>query len=472
MTTVVVNSVVTLNTALKTAVAGETIELATGTYAGVSISAFNHAGVTITSQTAAKPATILGLTVSNSSGITFSNLNLSAVGLAGYYGFQVSNSSNMVFNNVNVYGSYLANTNMSGLYITNSSNVTVSNSQFSQMLRGVVESNDTGVTVTGSKFTALGSDGIDFAGTSNVTISNNTFSDFLPTINGNHPDAIQSWTSNTTASESNISITGNTINSAGGAAIQGIFMADNLGNLPFLNVTIANNTVTAEAYNGIDVVHATGLSITGNTVTGSTANTSWIQVNNATNVTLSNNNAPSYLLSNVASLTEAKNSFNGVLALDAISSAVSYNMLVSSPLSHTLILTGNVKNNATANNLGDHITGNNAGDTFWGGAGADVIVGGTGNDTFNAGTGAETFTGGAGTNTFVFGLTSTNDTITDFHAGTHDVINLSAYINAGYVPTLQNVGANVLINLEAGHTITLLGVQANQLIHTATGLTI
>src|SRR3546814_7847110 len=64
------------------------------------------------------------------------------------------------------------------------------------------------VTVSGNSFHTMRSDGVRGGGTNDVVISNNYFTDFHP-VGADHPDAIQLWTTNTTESARNISITGN-----------------------------------------------------------------------------------------------------------------------------------------------------------------------------------------------------------------------------------------------------------------------
>src|SRR3546814_17629153 len=80
-------------------------------------------------------------------------------------------------------------------------------------------------------------------GTNDVVISNNYFTDFHP-VGADHPDAIQLWTTNTTESARNISITGNVFERGDGDIIQGIFLRDQSGGkLPYQDVTISDNIV-------------------------------------------------------------------------------------------------------------------------------------------------------------------------------------------------------------------------------------
>jgi Ca2+-binding RTX toxin-like protein len=469
--TVSVSSAAGLAAALKTAVSGETIKLAAGNYGTVSISNVKISGnVNITSSNPNNPAVLTGLSISNSSGLTFTDLHLSVASSSNYYPVSVRGSSNIAFSGMDVAGS-LTNSISSGMMFQNDTNVSVVSSNFHQLANGIVESGNSGMTVSDDIFTGLSADGVDNAQSSNVTISNNTFTDFTPQA-GAHPDAIQFWTAGTTKASSDITISGNAISVGSGAATQGIFLTDQVGDLPYQNVSINNNTITGELYNGIVVSHANNVEISNNSVSSGNNYTSWIELAEVTGGVLNGNSSSDYIMLANQSFTSSNNSMSGLLQTNSVTSATSIQMTYKAPLSHVLDVIGNARVTAQANGLGDYIYGNNAGDVLVGGAGSDTLVGGTGNDTITAGSGNDTLAGGKGINTFVFGLTTTTDTITDVNVGTHDVIDLSAYIKAGHNPTLVNSGNNVIIELEPGHSITLLGVHADNLIHTSIGFSI
>ena len=106
----------------------------------------------------------------------------------------------------------------------------------------------------------------------------------------------------------------------------------------------------------------------------------------------------------------------------------------------------------------------------WAGKTDATVVGNSGANHLYAGAGVDILTGGAGNDTFVFGLGSGKATVTDFgQSGDHDVIDISAYLHAGYTASVVNVGANAVISVSNGETITLLGVQASSLTHTTVG---
>jgi Ca2+-binding RTX toxin-like protein len=138
-----------------------------------------------------------------------------------------------------------------------------------------------------------------------------------------------------------------------------------------------------------------------------------------------------------------------------------------------MVIVGDGQVTVTANDLGDRIVGNDAGDVLIGGAGNDNLTGGSGADFFQAGTGNDTLTGGDGTNTFQFGFQSGLDTITDFGQGSHNAIDISAFLNAGDTPQLSQTGAGAVISFDhEPATILLVGVDYHSLISTSTGFTI
>ena len=301
MSTITVSTTAGLATALQTAQPGEVIQLTAGTYSSVAVSGLNIGGtVTIQSQDSSNPALISGLNISNSSGLTFINLTFTTVGSSDpYYADRVTGSSNVSFNSCLFSGAPSADpsTYISGLLFENNSNISVSESRFQYLLNGLINLNNSNATFSNNNFTNLSGDGIDNGGSSNVLISGNQFTNFA-TTGAEHPDAIQFWTTNTTVAASNIVISNNTIVQGTGAAVQGIFMTDDSGVLPFHNVTISNNSIVGGMWDAIDVIGALGLTINGNQLS-EVAGSSYVprlMVSEATNAALSNNVAPDYVL--------------------------------------------------------------------------------------------------------------------------------------------------------------------------------
>ncbi|MCE7798511.1 right-handed parallel beta-helix repeat-containing protein [Sphingobium sufflavum] len=284
--------------ALKNAKNGDVIKLAEGEYSAVNIKNIDIPGnVTITSANAKNPAVFTDLAVRNSSGLTFSNIEFSEKVAGRDNGFLVLGSSDIHFDKLDVHG--LANLGSGKesalMLIRNSSDISVTNSEFSNGQHGLGLLDNDGVTVTGNSFHDLRTDGVRGGGTSNLVIDGNMFTDFYPG-EGDHPDAIQLWTTNTNRTAENITITNNLITRGDGEPVQGIFLRDQLGVLPYENVTITGNMVVGGMYNGIAVNGVNGGVIANNTVLGVDGQKSWIRTDAASDFAVKSNLSTSYML--------------------------------------------------------------------------------------------------------------------------------------------------------------------------------
>lgn len=324
MSTVTVGNTAGLVIALKSAAPGDTILLAPGTYSDVSIKGIKFAqDVTIQSANASKPALLTDLLVSGSKGITFKNLEFSTAGSDDPYPFRVTKSEDIHFDQLNVHGSLNGDPSddRSGPFIRESSNVSVTNSEFHELGFGVNLLDSKGILISGNKFHDLRSDGVHSGGSSHVTVSGNTFTDFKPRA-GDHPDAIQFFTTNVTSSATDIIVTNNVIARGVGEAVQGIFLRNASGDFPFLNVKIADNFVSGGMYNGIAVLGARDVVITGNKVESLLDMKSWIRVDNATGVNVSNNEAIQFVYNSVENLLQGSNDLLAAVAISSVVGAV------------------------------------------------------------------------------------------------------------------------------------------------------
>src|SRR6185437_8891671 len=254
MATFNVSTAAQLSAALASAHAGDTILLASGTYSGLVLKNVHFSSaVTITSADLAHPATITDLIVNSCSGLTFSNLEVDESSSTVTNPFQILSSSNIQLSHLWIHGSLDNNPSddPAGLFIRNSDHITVSGCEFEQLWHGAGFLDSNYLQFTRNSFHDIRSDGIRGGGSSFVTISDNSFTDFFPNFAaGDHPDAIQFWTTNTTASAHDITITDNVISRGTGAAVQGIFLRDQVGNLPYENVSITGNMLVGTAFNG------------------------------------------------------------------------------------------------------------------------------------------------------------------------------------------------------------------------------
>lgn len=470
MSNILVSNSTQLLQALKVAKSGDVVKLAPGNYGTVVLSGVNILGnVTIESGDSSHQATFNALQITGSSGLTFKSLDLAQVN-AKDLPFQVLNSSRIVMDSLNIHGSLDGSSHDDGrgMIVRNSSNVVISNSTFSNLTDALTQLNNNDITIVGNKFNTIADNGVVGGGTSNLRITNNYFTDF-DHVSSIHPDAIQLWTTNTTTSASNILISGNVFDRGSGAAVQGIFVHDEVGNLAFQNLTISNNTVAGGLYNGISVQGAKDVTINGNTVLGFSDQQSWIRAESVSGaVDISNNIASSYQIpdQNVShqgniTLATPDATANSSLSLwvngSATDGLANLSTAFSSHIQNTFGMSGYFDQPSTLNQrsalvftptiingtdgadrlvagLGGNyqINGGAGNDTLVGGSGGDHLNGGAGNDTLDSGVGQNVLSGGAGSDVFLFRPTAFSadvagsaKTISDFSHAEGDHINLT-----------------------------------------------
>lgn len=311
MPNTLVSSTATLVRALQTAKSGDVIMLASGNYSGVVLQNIKLAGnVTITSADATSRAVLTDLKVRDSTGLTFTGLDFTPKETAPIYSFSVYHSDRISFDQITLAGpnNLGSGHEQSAFLIRLSQNISVTNSEFHHLWHGVSVLDTKGVTLTGNYFHDIRTDGIRGGGNSSLVVSGNLFTDFYPAA-GDHPDAIQLWTTNTTESARDITISDNVVLRGEGAAVQGIFIRDQLGDLPYVNVSITNNLVVGGMYNGIAIGHVQGGDISGNMVLAAPDQRSWIMVAGDTGVTVSDNVASDMLFTNDAAARGSTNSY-------------------------------------------------------------------------------------------------------------------------------------------------------------------
>ena len=298
MTTIVVNDSAGLVSALKAAKAGDVVQLAGGDYSAVTLSGLKFNGtVTVTSQDPGNIAVLNGMTVKNCEGLTFQGLDFQVDPAGKDYPYKITSSSNITLDGVRVHGSLNddVHDDQSGLQIRNSQDITIVNSEFEQLQNGISQLDNDGLTISNNYFHHIRTDGIRGGGSDHLVFSNNYFTDFHP-VEGDHPDAIQLWTSNTTESATDITITGNVVVRGEGGAIQGIFLRDQVGGLPYTNVTITGNLVVGGLTQGIGVNGARNALIDNNVVVGLPDQRSSIMMTNVEGVV--SNNTGTHLVVN------------------------------------------------------------------------------------------------------------------------------------------------------------------------------
>lgn len=309
MTIISAYDAISLTQALKSAQGGDTILLQPGVYSSIYLSKYNfQGGVTITSVDQNNLAMFTGLKVIESQGLTFSNLEFTTAFSQSDNPFQVSGSRDIHFDMLNVHGSLDGNpqNDVAAFLVRNSSDVSMTNSNFHELLFGFGMLDNERVTVSGNAFSEIRSDGVRGGGNSFVEITNNTFTNFRPG-KGDHPDAIQFWTANTKMAAHDYLISGNVITRGDGAQVQGIFLGDESGGqLQYYNVTITDNLLVGTSWNGIALAGRQS-SVTDNVLVAYSDEATAIRLQNADGILLSDNSAARYVYINATNVMQFNN---------------------------------------------------------------------------------------------------------------------------------------------------------------------
>lgn len=480
MTVYSVSSVTELDAALQKASAGDTIELAAGDYSSMVIKNKNYgSGITITSADANNPAVIEAFKISGSSGITISNIDFEPQTKDGSFSLLTASSSDIHFDNITVTGpSGDTGYDLTSFMIRDSSDVSVTNSEFTHTHNGISMLNNDGVEIDGNYIHDIRTDGIRGGGNSNVTISNNYITDFHPTAT-DHPDGIQLWTANTSDTAANITITDNVIYAEAGQAIQGIFVTDQAGDVYYSNLNISGNVLVGTRYNGITVSHVKSGTISDNTVIGIGDTVSWIRVGDESYVTVSNNTASKFNDLSGGTAKFVNNETVGISSGTSQSVLADYADYVSTILPDQLqISSSGVVSEATDSTLlpdkgGEsaitvpeltHINGTSGNDNLKVAKdGYSYLDGGAGNDILNGGANTNHLVGGAGDD--IYKVNGTGDVvIEDANKGSDTVYSyIDSYTLTDNVENLRLMGDgqigngnaldNVIRGSEGGDTI-------------------
>jgi hypothetical protein len=196
-----VNNSAQLLKALKAAHSGDTILLAAGNYNNISISGLSFpSGVTIASADPTHEAVLSNLVVTNSSGLTFKQLDLTTTtGTAA----TVTGSSNITFTQDTFAGT--SSTAGTAMWLKTSSGVTVTGSTFANFGTGINVLTDSNLTITNNTFHSISGGAVRGTSVTNSTIANNTFTDASTTV-PTHTDVLYLWQDNTA---NNVTVSGN-----------------------------------------------------------------------------------------------------------------------------------------------------------------------------------------------------------------------------------------------------------------------
>lgn len=266
--TVTVSNSDALWNAVKAAAPGDVVLVASGSYPVIKLDHFVKAepGVTIKPKAGAK-AVLAGVAMDGSQGLHLSGFEVAISDAKLQYGITIYGSERIRLDRLTVHRADGAKGEQGGVgaFIRKSSDVAVTSSEFYNLGVGVSFLDDSKVAVTHSRFHDLQTDGVDFAGVVDSAADGNSFTDFYPKA-GDHPDAIQFWSTKETPAGKNAIVTNNVIRRGRGGPVpmQGIF-AENQENM-----TIRGNGLLCTMYNGISVSGTARALIEDNFVQGCT----------------------------------------------------------------------------------------------------------------------------------------------------------------------------------------------------------
>lgn len=292
-----VTSLAELEAAIAAAKGGETILIAPGDYGDVRV--FDRAyssPVTLRSANAQVPARLRRVRIIGSRNVRVENVSigypLAPTEPVWTRMAEVIRSRGVCFSGVGVHSSLDGNPQNDGwgLNVRDSQDVEIRDSEFQQLVIGILAEGSDGLIVRNNDFHDLQRDGADFAGMRDVLIEDNRFRDFFPK-EGDHPDAIQFWSARQTRPSTDIVIRNNVVMQGRGGGLQAILLGNELA-LPYKNVTITNNLVYSRIhYHGITVYDGDSVSVTGNTVVSPSDDAArfWIGLINVTNGTVARN---------------------------------------------------------------------------------------------------------------------------------------------------------------------------------------
>lgn len=268
---------------------GDVLTLAPGSYGKLTLSDLSFSpAVTLSG----KGAVFEGMDLRRVEGLNFVGMELALKCGAGMYPAVASASKSLRFEDLKVSGDEHC---WAGLFIRDSENVTVTRSEFTGALTGLMHLTSPGVTVSDSYFHHLRNDGILGGCSSHLTITGNRFHDFRPT-EGAHPDAVQIWTTNCKIVSTDILVANNMAWRGDGGietVAQGVFIT---GGEPFTRharVTVTGNLVLGGMYNGITVEGTDGGLIADNVVLGFPDMENWIRASDNTGLTITGNTTQS-----------------------------------------------------------------------------------------------------------------------------------------------------------------------------------
>lgn len=273
------------------------VRLAPGVYSQLVLQDVNSsAGIVVESADPNNPAIVSGMAVRRSSGLTFRNILFTRTYEPGQQHLVlIGGSSDILIENVELLGEGNPQLDklLSGMMIRNCQDVQVVGSRFSRFNFALAFRDGKNISILRNELHDLRTDAIRGEGVHDLLVANNVIGNFSP-MEGDHPDGIQLWTNNQKEPTRGIVIRDNLVVRDGGGLIQGVFVSDTFGKLPFENLTISGNLAIGTWWNGIMVAGAADAVVKNNSVVPMQGQMSWIRLENVQDGEVSDNRAGSY----------------------------------------------------------------------------------------------------------------------------------------------------------------------------------
>jgi RTX calcium-binding nonapeptide repeat (4 copies)/Right handed beta helix region len=351
-------------------------------------------GLTLVAANSDKPPLFESLSIANANHVKIDGIQFTPE-LTGKESWAGSGLTIRACDGVHVVNSHFVGTSNSfaelarGMTVMDSTNVSIEQNTFNNLMRGCVLHNVDGADLIENVVDNMRSEGFNFCGVSNVEIAENRMSNFHP-FEGDHADFIQFWTRGATRPSENINIHDNRL-IENTNSVQGIFM-DNDDGIAYRNVVIENNYIRTDAPRGITLEQADGVRVVNNVALSSEDATHRVSilVTESSNIEVAGNTSNGLTLLENTMVVEKD---NAVISITNISGALT---------PAQILALRDSADHFEGTSGADRITGTNRSDYLEGKAGNDVISGGEGNDVISGGAGSDMLLGGAGADTFVF----------------------------------------------------------------------
>jgi Ca2+-binding RTX toxin-like protein len=487
MASIHVANATSLQAALNTAKAGDTISLAAGNYGDFRIKNMSFASdIKVVAADANKPPVFNTIDVITSKGIRFESIVIdmkpTEATIPSTAALEIRGSSSITFSGGRIEGgdavSGVSKTALvldktenvigmptgQGVLVFESNSILIENAKISELAKGVVIAKSKDVVVANNEIYDLRTSHIISAGTDNLSITGNRLSDSNPFRwgSGDHGDFIHLFTIKGGKQSENIDIKNNTLDQGGGTAILGIYLDDNGYGVGFKNVNINNNLIVNGNSQGITLENVSQSKVTNNVMVKADASQDkapGVFVRGSTDVLVSGNYGSFVNVDGKSGGISTTGNFSiqtgdvhksgyyqasDIIKVDAMSpnAALEYISNVFNSWTATdfgtktvdktmnfALSTSDVGMKVTAQtNASTIVTGGAGDDTLTGRQGNDTIVGGAGKDLLNGSGGNDVLIGGGGGDTFNFASdyprTGGMDVIADFTRVEGDIIRL------------------------------------------------